>query len=634
MLIMGLLLLFFPIKHSLAEERYVNQEEFNRITNLAIRSPLNQDLPKVARDAVFLARMDKKNGNDRDLARFYNIAVDYSGFEKIAHRFFDKASEWVSSDDRSVSRRVLELYLLNHSELSLTQKIKLADLSVLYNLDQKRVINLINYIWSTGFFEKNNLSWESFYSKYRSTIDEYSHFQQAKILLLSGGYARYEKLKELIKKKEWVDSLSMLEKIIKNRIVDKSIANLNHLDDATVYYIMENIKDKYNPDLYYKLALKAKCDSSGELSDMLWKSYKYSIYELIKSESLDGKKKAFEIASHCDIFRKESGARRNFLAGWIALEYLKDPELSIDFFTKMSDFGGYDTKSKSDYWLGRANEESGNFEIADMYYSKASENPFVFYGQLAAHELYVDIRKKINEDIRIIEDDAIRYEDQSSSMLNLLTYLSKMMYFFGNYKGARFYIKNAVELPVDRSLRAGAALRVFYKTEGDFYIPAGKLIKLNGVPMLNYSYIKHNDHKYSPIIKSVIFHESGFRSNVVSNKNAKGLMQIKDSTFNITLKRIGDKSIKNRYGSAGSNVYVGATHLQTLLNKYDNIALVLAGYNAGEGKLNNWIKHFGKPRKDDPRATINWIESITYDDTLDYVIKINEMFIVYSALVY
>lgn len=83
------------------------------------------------------------------------------------------------------------------------------------------------------------------------------------------------------------------------------------------------------------------------------------------------------------------------------------------------------------------------------------------------------------------------------------------------------------------------------------------------------------------IIKSVILAESSAKEKAVSTANAKGLMQIIDSTA----KYLG----VNNVFDPKENIMGGAKYLSELLRKYNgNLKFALAGYNAGPGNVDKY----------------------------------------------
>lgn len=87
------------------------------------------------------------------------------------------------------------------------------------------------------------------------------------------------------------------------------------------------------------------------------------------------------------------------------------------------------------------------------------------------------------------------------------------------------------------------------------------------------------------IIKSVILAESSAKENALSSANAKGLMQLMDSTAK-------DLGVSNPWNPK-QNIMGGTKYLSQLLRQYDgDLKLALAAYNAGPGNVD---KHGGIP---------------------------------------
>jgi soluble lytic murein transglycosylase-like protein len=99
------------------------------------------------------------------------------------------------------------------------------------------------------------------------------------------------------------------------------------------------------------------------------------------------------------------------------------------------------------------------------------------------------------------------------------------------------------------------------------------------------------------LLKAVIATESGGNAAAASNKDAKGLMQLIDSTA-------ADMGVKDVWNPR-ENILGGAKYLRQLLDRFDgNLALALASYNAGPAAVE---KHRGIP---------------PYKETREYVQKV------------
>jgi soluble lytic murein transglycosylase len=126
--------------------------------------------------------------------------------------------------------------------------------------------------------------------------------------------------------------------------------------------------------------------------------------------------------------------------------------------------------------------------------------------------------------------------------------------------------------------------------------------------------------------------ESEFARQAASGMGAKGLMQILPSTALGAARRGGVGYDASRLvADPAYNVQLGAAFLGQLLeDEGGSQALALAAYNAGAGRVAQWIAAYGDPRsgKIDP---VDWIERIPFDETRDYVERVSENIGVYRA---
>ena len=106
------------------------------------------------------------------------------------------------------------------------------------------------------------------------------------------------------------------------------------------------------------------------------------------------------------------------------------------------------------------------------------------------------------------------------------------------------------------------------------------------------------------------------------------------NTAKISAKEIGLKYNKDKLlNDAAYNLTIGSNYLSSLIDYYKgSLILAIASYNAGPTNVNKWIKLFGDPRKQSINY-INWIESIPYTETRNYVQRVLENYIVYQQVV-
>jgi len=82
------------------------------------------------------------------------------------------------------------------------------------------------------------------------------------------------------------------------------------------------------------------------------------------------------------------------------------------------------------------------------------------------------------------------------------------------------------------------------------------------------------------LIKAVIKAESNFDRWAVSPKGARGLMQIMPENF----KKLG---LYNPFNPR-QNIMAGTQYLKEMMNRFDNLSLAIAAYNAGPTTVNNY----------------------------------------------
>lgn len=143
----------------------------------------------------------------------------------------------------------------------------------------------------------------------------------------------------------------------------------------------------------------------------------------------------------------------------------------------------------------------------------------------------------------------------------------------------------------------------------------------------------HDSRAREELVLAVIREESRFRQEANSSKNARGMMQVLDGTARSVGKAAGiDIDVRLMRTNADYNIAVGSRYLADLLERYGgNPMLAVAAYNAGPGRVDEWLDRFGDPRgsKMDP---VDWAESIPFGETRAYVQKVMASYVTYLAL--
>jgi soluble lytic murein transglycosylase len=92
------------------------------------------------------------------------------------------------------------------------------------------------------------------------------------------------------------------------------------------------------------------------------------------------------------------------------------------------------------------------------------------------------------------------------------------------------------------------------------------------------------------LLAAVIYRESKFEADAVSDSGAIGLMQLlPDTAKGIALYTGGARFEVDDLYDPEINVRYGAFYLRRLLRKYGDVELALAAYNAGQANVDRWL---------------------------------------------
>jgi soluble lytic murein transglycosylase len=134
------------------------------------------------------------------------------------------------------------------------------------------------------------------------------------------------------------------------------------------------------------------------------------------------------------------------------------------------------------------------------------------------------------------------------------------------------------------------------------------------------------------LVLGIIRQESAFEVGAMSDAGARGLMQLLPGTAKGVAKQAGIKYAAKRLSTDPSyNITLGRAYLDELLSRFGgSYVLTAAAYNAGPNRVRDWISTYGDPRQRSIDV-IDWIESIPFDETRNYVMRIIENTQVYRA---
>lgn len=163
------------------------------------------------------------------------------------------------------------------------------------------------------------------------------------------------------------------------------------------------------------------------------------------------------------------------------------------------------------------------------------------------------------------------------------------------------------------------------------YVYSQKIYLKNAYPIKYSEYVEEYALKYELdpyFVYAIIRTESDFTKNATSSIGARGLMQITEETFDWIKKRLGDREsdFDSMYDPQKAVEY-GTYLLKYLTETLGSRENVLCGYHAGVNRAKEWISTTDLVQNE----TII-VDKIPYEDTKNYVIKVNKTYKMYLNL--
>jgi soluble lytic murein transglycosylase len=316
-----------------------------------------------------------------------------------------------------------------------------------------------------------------------------------------------------------------------------------------------------------------------------------------------------------------------WLSGWIALEYLHEPAKAYANFSwlyrQALTPGG---KSRAAYWAGRAAKESGKGDAAE-WYREAAHYPTTFYGQVATAEREPDATISIRSDTVPSAQEKERFRRRE---------MVQLVHALGAAHETDITVKFILYLVDDADTPGEAILATELGREigrVDFSVRAAKkalqsdIISLkSGWPVIRFS---HTQGVETPLLLALSRQESEFFADAVSPSGAMGLMQLLKGTAREIARKNGIRYSADRLFDPDYNMTLGSIYLEKMLEKFrGSYVLAIASYNAGPGRVGQWLNMYGRPG-DSAHEALDWIERIPTTETRNYVQHVLENVQVY-----
>lgn len=322
-----------------------------------------------------------------------------------------------------------------------------------------------------------------------------------------------------------------------------------------------------------------------------------------------------------------------WLSGFLALRRLNDPDTAVRHFRNF--LGAVQSPismGRGGYWLGRAYAAQGNAEKAYEAFALGADYQTSFYGLLAAEQIGRPFDDDLANPRRAPHWKQADFANSSVLQAGLLLLRA------GERDLAERFLTHLVEGldPVQASQLGDLAIEL---NEPHLAVMIAKRAATEGVVLPAAYYPMHPvaDMRLpmaEEMVLAIARRESEFDPVVVSGAGARGLMQVMPATAKLVAQELGilgGHKTPRLTADWQYNAKLGANYLAKLAADFDgNVVMMAAGYNAGPNRPISWMERYGNPLRGEVDM-IDWIETIPFSETRNYVMRVTESLPVYRA---
>lgn len=320
-------------------------------------------------------------------------------------------------------------------------------------------------------------------------------------------------------------------------------------------------------------------------------------------------------------------AEAEFLAGLIALRWHKQPQIAFDHFQALvQNSRTPPSQSRGTFWSARAALALGREAEAKQWLMRAAAYPAAFYGQLAAALLGDMVPGRLPPEIALTGADKSKFASQD------LARVARRLSEIGLPDKADAFLFRLADGGAEKAAGAAQLALSLGRTETAVLIARrvyrdNVLLADSGYPILPQVL---QDAPEPALVHAIIRQESNYSPTAVSRVGARGLMQLMPATAKQVAGKLGLSHSDGRLtAEPGYNIQLGQAYLATVLDQFNgDYALAIASYNAGPGRVRQWLRDYGDPGTD-LESWLTWIEQIPFAETRNYVQRVLEGVAIY-----
>jgi soluble lytic murein transglycosylase len=550
-----------------------------------------------------------------DIVNFIEDNRDWPGMDDLR-----RMAEETMPDDWPNQQKVN--WYTSHPALSLHGFYHQIDAQLAMGLEQQAVAQ-IRARWVNNGFTRDEL--QAFYGRFNNYLRPDDHWARLDRLIWDENYETAQRMYPFVSS----DLQALAEARIAYGRMDSRVASLItrvprtlQNDPGLLYERLRWLRMKSRDDEAVQILLHAPADLGRP--EKWWVERHIVIRRLIELRDINT---AMQVARNHGQTSGLAHQQAEFMAGWLALRFFKNPQEAVTHFTSL--YNGVSTpisKSRGAYWLGRSYEFAKDQAQARQWYEAAAAMITTFYGQLAHARIYPTSPVTLNEPVgpkevstKFLQHDLVR----AAWQLRQIGQNERMEKFFlvasdtARQRGEYVALAKMAQRMNRLDLMVKAAKDANQK---DISLP------VSGFPLLEQ---KLPSQPEAAMIHAIIRQESMFKRDAVSPAGARGIMQLMPTTARAVARKLGIKFNNNQLFDTAANIRMGSAYLQERLEGFDgSLPLAIAAYNAGQGRAREWLGIYGDPRNPqiDP---IDWIELIPIYETRNYVHRVMEALQIY-----
>jgi soluble lytic murein transglycosylase len=357
-----------------------------------------------------------------------------------------------------------------------------------------------------------------------------------------------------------------------------------------------------------------------------WFERELRIRRALRSRDFD---LAYRLASSHRQTEGDDFAEAEWLAGWLALRFVDQPNAALRHFARL--YHGVRAPvdvARAAYWAGRAAVALGDPLLAAQWYRRAAGHPIAYYGQLAAEELGGADRPMPDP---APADGAMRAAFERKELVRVARMLieadaTAQLAPFLTRLGERATSTSEVGLVAELAASSGRPHLVTELGRYTAYYGVPNHAAAFPIPRIGPMQRPPPGDPEPALLMGMGRQESLFNPWLTSRAGARGLLQLMPRTAFLMARQLGlpyNRGLLS--GDPDYNVRLGSHYLKTLLKRYDGeVALAVAAYNAGPARVDEWVRLHGDPRRRDRHHLVDWVELIPFDETRNYVQRVLE----------